>query len=514
MYFSLFITLFYISKVNKLQLLCTLRKHIKLSEKRSMAYGQNKAAKFLIYIGVAFILLYMLFIAVLMAMIANSPDSHYTSSEFFFGIAPLFLAVDFLFRFIGQQTPSQLIKPYSLLPIPKYTCVELFVYSSMLSSNNLVWLVITIPYVIMTTLFSAGFSAALGLVIAFQLLVIINSQWYMLIRTLINQTIKWWALPAVVYALIFSLIYIDDFRAFFDFYTRFGSWFAAWNLPAYIGVATVLVAFIQTNKRVQYRLTYSENAGVENTKLRTVSEFHVFDKYGETGQYLKLEIKSIMRNKNMRKSFIFGTVFVTILSLVISFTDIYDSNTYKAFWVVYTFVLYGSMFIIKIMSAEGNYIDGLMIHKENIMHLLKAKYYLYGAMLLFPLLLMLPTVFMGKYTLLSLIAMMTFTAGPIYCLLMQMAVYNRQTIPLNTKFISKGNIENNYFQVVAELVAMFCPVIFISVMNSAFPENTSYIILLVLGLVFIVTHQLWIKNIYRRFMKRRYQNMESFRATR
>ena len=500
--------------MNKLQLLRILRKHVKLSEKRSMAYEQNKAAKVLIYIGAAFVMLYMLFIAVMMALIANSSDFPFTSSGFFFGVAPFLLTVDFLFRFISQQTPNQLVKPYSLLPIPKYACIEMFVYSSTLSPNNLIWLVITIPYAIMTTLFSAGWAAALGLIVAFQLLVTINSQWYMLARTLINQTIRWWALPVVVYAAMFSPIYIDEIETFFDLYSHLGSWFAAWNLPAYIGLIAILVAFIQTNKRVQYRLTYNESAGVEDTKLKTVSEFHVFDKYGETGQYLKLEIKSIMRNKNMRKSFIFSTVFVTILSLVISFTDIYDTDTYKAFWVVYTFVLYGSMFIIKIMSAEGNYIDGLMIHKENIMHLLKAKYYLYTAMLLFPLLLMLPTVFMGKYTLLSLLAMMAFTAGPIYCLLMQMAVYNRQTIPLNTKFISKGNIENNYFQVVAELVAMFCPVIFISVMNSAFPENTSYIVLLVLGLAFIAAHQLWIRNIYQRFMKRRYVNMESFRATR
>ena len=222
----------------------------------------------------------------------------------------------------------------------------------------------------------------------------------------------------------------------------------------------------------------------------------------------------MMRNKNIRKSFLFATLFVAILSLVISFTDIYDSDSYKAFWVVYTFVLYGLTFISKIMSAEGNYIDGLMIHKENIMQLLKAKYYLYSVFLLFPLLLMLPTVFIGKYTLLMLLSMMAFTAGPIYCLLMQMAVYNRQTMPLNTKFISKGNVENNYFQLAATLISMFCPMLFISTMNSIFSDTTSYTVLLILGLAFIATHKLWIKNIYLRFMKRRYENMESFRATR
>ena len=203
-----------------------------------------------------------------------------------------------------------------------------------------------------------------------------------------------------------------------------------------------------------------------------------------------------------------------MLSLVISFTDLYDDDVYKAFWVVYTFVLYGALMMIKIMSAEGNYIDGLMIHKENIMQLLRAKYYFYSMMLLLPFLLMLPTVFTGKYTLLSMLSMMSFTAGPVYCLLMQMAVYNRQTIPLNTKFISKGNIENNYFQLVAEMLAMFAPVCIISVLKALCGETVTYVILLLVGLVFVSAHKLWIRNIYRRFMKRRYANMESFRATR
>ncbi|MGN1375444.1 MAG: DUF5687 family protein [Prevotella sp.] len=142
------------------------------------------------------------------------------------------------------------------------------------------------------------------------------------------------------------------------------------------------------------------------------------------------------------------------------------------------------------------------------------KYYFYSAMLIMPFILMLPTVFTGKYSILMLLSMITFSIGPVYCLLMQMAVYNRQTMPLNAKFISKGNMENNYFQVVAELLAMFCPVIFISVLKAFFSENVTFIILLVIGLIFIVFHKLWLRNIYMRFMSRRYRNMESFRATR
>lgn len=499
--------------MNKLQLLRVLRKHIKLAEKRSVAYEQNKIAKLFLYIGGAFIIVYLMFIAIILALIANNLSS-YTPYELLFGLAPFLLVADFIIRFIGQQTPVQLIKPYSLLPISKYACVEMFIYSSVITPNNLLWTAVTVPYAIMTVLFSEGVFAALGVVVSFQVLVTINSQWYMLVRTLINQTVKWWVLPIVFYALVFMPLYLKDIDYLFNFYSSAGDGFAYWHPLNYLLIIFVLAAFVELNKRVQYHFTYVESSGTEKTKMKNVSELRAFDRYGEIGEYLKLETKSLMRNKNLRKSFMFATIFVIMLSLVISFTDLYEDDFFTVFWIVYIFVLYGSIQLIKIMSAEGNYIDCLMIHKENIIQLLRAKYYFYTAILFLPLLLMLPTVFMGKYSLLALLSMMCFTAGPVYCLLMQMAVYNRQTIPLNTKFISKGNVESNYFQVIAELVAMFFPVMIISILKGLLSEDLVFIVLLVVGLAFILTHKLWIRNIYKRFMVRRYKNMCSFRATR
>lgn len=498
--------------MNKLQLLRVLRKHIKLAEKRSVAYEQNKIAKLFLYIGGAFIIVYLMFIAIILALIANNLSS-YTPYELLFGLAPFLLVADFIIRFIGQQTPVQLIKPYSLLPISKYACVEMFIYSSVITPNNLLWTAVTVPYAIMTVLFSEGVFAALGVVVSFQVLVTINSQWYMLVRTLINQTVKWWVLPVVFYALVFMPLYLKDIGYLFNFYSSAGDGFAYWHPLNYLLIIFVLAAFVELNKRVQYHFTYVESSGTEKTKMKNVSELRAFDRYGEIGEYLKLETKSLMRNKNLRKSFMFATIFVIMLSLVISFTDLYEDDFFTVFWIVYIFVLYGSIQLIKIMSAEGNYIDCLMIHKENIIQLLRAKYYFYTAILFLPLLLMLPTVFMGKYSLLALLSMMCFTAGPVYCLLMQMAVYNRQTIPLNTKFISKGNVESNYFQVIAELVAMFFPVMIISILKGLLSEDLVFIVLLVVGLAFILTHKLWIRNIYKRFMVRRYKNMCSFRAT-
>lgn len=94
-----------------------------------------------------------------------------------------------------------------------------------------------------------------------------------------------------------------------------------------------------------------------------------------------------------------------------------------------------------------------------------------------------------------------------------MAVYNKQTVPLNTKFVSKGNMETNYFQIVAEMIVMFLPVVLISVLKALLDETTAYLVLMLSGLVFIIFHNYWIRNIYKRFMARRHKNMEAFRYT-
>ena len=499
--------------MKRIQLYKMLRHHIKLSEKRSPVYDQNRTAKIVIYILSGFMIVYILFLAVMLAMIANSSTEN-TPCEFLFGLLPFFLVGDFLVRFLGQQTPAQLIKPYLLLPVPKYACVESFIFSAIITPNNMLWMCLTIPYAILSILFSCGFWVALCFVIGFQLIIIINSQNYMLWRTLIVRSMAWWIAPVLLYGALFIPWLLKDFNHFFDFYASFGEGIGYAKLIPWLIIFLLLVVYFFINREIQYHFTSTEVASDKEAALKSVSEFKLFDRYGEIGQYIKLEIKSVMRNKNMRNSFLYAVIFTIILSLIISYTDIYDGAFSSKFFIVYVFIINAGMLLVRIMGAEGNYIDGLIIHKENILQLLHAKYIFHCMLLLIPFIIMIPTVIMGKYSLLMLVSLMAFAAGPVFMLLMQLAVYNKQTIPLNTKFVSKGNVETNWFAFIAEMVAMFAPVALISILSVFFSENVTYLILLVVGVITALARKIWLRNIYERFMKRRYENMESFRATR
>lgn len=500
--------------MTKFELFKALRLHKKLSERRSVAWQQNKAAKILLMIGAGFTIMYLMFFAVIMALAANNSTT-VTACELMYGFTPFILLIDFLMRFLMQQTPSQLLKPYSLLPLRKYDCVDCFLATSLLSSGNLIWFAMFIPYAIMSIVFVEGIWVALAFLLGFYLLILINSQWYLLMRTLINQHIAWWGLAIFVYLLLFSLWIINlRIDPMMDTYACFGDRLSHGNVLFFALLVILLVILIAINRRVQYKYTWKELTQSKATKLKHVSRLPFLDRFGETGEYVKLEVKSIMRNKNMRNSFIFANVIVLMLSLIISFTDIYDNRFMNTFWAVYNFAIYGAMILVKVMCNEGNYIDCLIVRKENLISLLRAKYYFYSAMLLIPLILMTPTLIMGKYTLLQLLAVMLFTMGVEYCVFLQMAVYNKQTIPLNTKFIGKGGMENNSMQVVVELLVFFVPIIFIMVATGLFGETGGMLVILVIGLLFIATHRIWIRNIYQRLMKRRYVNFEGFRTSR
>ena len=113
-----------------------------------------------------------------------------------------------------------------------------------------------------------------------------------------------------------------------------------------------------------------------------------------------------------------------------------------------------------------------------------------------------------------LISYGVFTAGFQYFILFQMAVYNKVTTPLNTKFISKGGIENNYFQIAAQMVAFIVPMAMVTTMQALWGNMVSDIIMLFIGIAFIAIHPLWLRNIYQRMMKKKYILMEGFRSSR
>lgn len=503
--------------LTRLRLVLLLRRHIKISERRSPVWEQNKASKYILWFSMSFVFLYLIMLAVMLAVTANGSDD-ITSYELMYGLVPFILIIDFISRFLIQQTPSQMVKPYVMLPIPCHACIDSFIISSIMSAGNLVWFIMLIPYALMSVVFSYGVVHTIAFLAGFYLMILANSLWYMLVRSLIRKNLCWWLLPLAVYAILMLPCYATetpDIEKLFGFYASIGYDITHLYPIPFIVVISLFILLFMINSSVQYKLVWyelSEDNGT--TSLKHVSKMSFFNRWGVIGEFMKLDLKSIMRNNNIRGAVITSLIITTIFSLLMSFTDIYDSAFMTNLLCLYCFVIFGEMLLTKVMCHEGNYIDILMVHKEDILSLLKAKYAMFCTLLIVPFILLIPTLVTGKCTLLMLISYAMFTAGPMYCIFFQMAVYNKQTLPLNSRYIGKGASDSNYTQLLINLLGFGIPISIMNVLEALTGTATAYTIMMIIGITFIVTNGVWMRNIYVRMMKRKYANLESFRATR
>ncbi|WP_028904267.1 DUF5687 family protein [Prevotella sp. P6B4] len=494
--------------MNKFQLYRLLRKNTNLSYKRSPAFEQNKWAKGLIYFGAAMFGLYLIMYGCIIGAAAEG------EAGTMLGVAAIYLVIDFLLRFIVQTTPGMMVKPYILQPISRYTAIECFLVGEHLSGYNFLWLCMFVPYAIILLVAGESFALVFYEVIAAEMLMILNSQIYLFFRTLINRKVLWLIPALALYALpyspmLFNLNHVATAieKAFNAYSDVAMSWY-------FLPVVLLLIAgLFFVNRYFQFKYVYEEISKKSERALKHVSQFAFFNRFGLIGEYLKIELKSNLRNKTMRSRCIMSLVLVVVFSLLVTYTDIYDGELLQNFWCMYCFAIYSATALIKVMGQEGNYIELLMMHRESIIALLRAKFLFYSAILIIPFVIMLPAVFEGKYTLLMLFAYMLMTAGFLHFIIFQLAVYNKQTIPLQLKMTAKGNFENGR-QIVIEMFAFFGPVLITGLGYLLVGLTWTYIFMCVLGLTFVVTHTIWIRNIYIRMMKRRYENLEGFMNTR
>lgn len=497
--------------MTKYQLYKLISKNRSLKDERHPMFEKNRFMKFL---GVFMWLYYaaiLLFLGVVMASGMKGSFHGVAAFHILDGGFIYLLIVDFWTRFILQETPAQEARPYALLPVRRSFLMNVYLFKSGFSLGNLFWGFMLIPFGLIAVYPLMGWSGVTGWWLGWWLLCISNGFIYLFCRTLISRSLLWTLLPAAIHGGIVALMLVPDVN-FLDMpCTKFLYGFALWNLlPILIMIA--IIAFLYfINYQLQMRMVYNEVAKKEEVELKSSTQMNFLNRYGALGEYLKLEMKMRLRNKNVRQQFFVGMGCILMLSGLMYFTDVYSGTFMTSFICLYDYIVLGMMTLISIMSHEGNYMDGLMSRRESILTLLKAKYYINSVTLLIPILIVLPLMISGKISPWMNVGYFFFTIGVLYPIMFQMAVYNRETLPLNTKITGK---QGNMTQQIMSLTILFLPIGVEKLATVVLGDPWGFIVLIILGIIGLLTHNLWLQNIYNRFMQRRYVNMEGFRASR
>lgn len=491
-----------------------IRTHRKLADKRHPMYEGNKYGKgFMLFFGVL-MLAYLLLIGVAMPSlfrdIAPSMEPYHIFNK---GMWFLLLA-DFLSRFTFQKNPASEVKPYCLLPVRRRDVLDVHLVLNALNSVNLIWLVLLLPFGCLTLWKYFHLAGIIGFLLGYLILIVANSYWYTICRTLMNEHLLWALLPLGVYGIMGALMFVPKEKNLFWVGMEWGEGFIQWEPLAFLAAIVLLCATFILCRMLQSRIIDKEISRTKVTRLKRVNDYSFLERFGQIGEYMRLELKLLTRNKVPRTQVRTGLVLMIMFSVMLAFTDTYDNDFMRYFIAVYNFSVLGIMVLSQCMMFEGNYLDGLMSRKQNILSLLKAKYYVQCIALLIPMLIMIAPVVQGKLSLLDVFACLFLTSGFVFFIMFQLAVYNKSTMNLNQKVMGR-NSSNNWLQTAFIMVCFFLPVFLIMAINAISPNSTiSTWTIFAIGLIMTLIHPLWLRNVYNRFMKRRYANMDGFRQSR
>ncbi|MCR5313057.1 MAG: DUF5687 family protein [Bacteroidaceae bacterium] len=509
----------YSSPLYKWKLYRLINKCKNVSERRHPMFEQNRAMKWLGYLGFAFWACYLIFFGVLLG---NVDDGATEMFDIINGGLVFFLTCDFFLRMFLVDTPAQEVKQFKLMPISSSFLINIFLVRRGTSIFNIIWLFFFVPFGFFSLLHFYGFCGFIGWCIALWLIFVANSYWYLLWRTLLNRNMLFIIIPVVLYAVFIYLgIFDDEYTKLIlgddntqpVFWTclKVGRWALELNPIAYVIPIVAIGALYSVNYFIQIRSVYREIAEVQAAKVKS-REMAFLNRFGIVGEYIKLDIKSIMRNNVIRQSFLSGLVCTIMLTCIFAFTPIYDDMLFmKAYISMYCYCALSVITLTGVMCAEGNYIDGLMSRKESVLSLLKAKYYFNLFMMIIPFLIFMIPIIQGKNSFMESVGCLLFTAGVVLPCLMQMAVYNKNTIPLNAKLTKARS--NSKTQMIVSMIALFGPMIIMYALMVLLTDWASYA-MAAIGLVGVLLEPIWLRNIYKRFMARRYENMDGFRNSR
>ena len=491
----------------------TLHTHFSRSDRRAKIWQANNVAKYFYYVLAVFLYAYIAWIGCELARLTITDNLG--GYRVIYVLLPFLLFFDYLFRYTTDHRLLMHIRPYLLLPLPKHCYTDYLILRQLIHFKNANILFLCVPFGIKTVIPELGVTAMIGYTASIYLLLLINGQFFQLTQVLTARGVCYWLIPILTYLfLATSIFFFPSPLKYIDRWAEIGNTMIQGDVRVYTAMALLLILMILLNRYVLERRIHQEQYTITQKESDKNSfKLTFLDRFNQTGEFLKLETRSIFRNKRPRLVFVLNTAAIFFFSLSITINPEPELIQTNAF-IYYSFIIYGLSSLSRIMCYEGNYFECLLMQRNSIQNLLLAKYYFYVALLPIPLLAFLPAILIGKVSLWTIMSYALFAAGVSYRILFQMAVYNKVTFSMQATHTGK-NVNTNYIQIIVTIITIISPFPITALgtwwLNQPILSNT---ILSILGIIFITTHRRWISSISRKMKDNQYDQLEGFQRSR
>jgi len=424
------------------------------------------------------------------------------------------LVLDFTVKFFLKSNQSMQIAPYLSMPVKRNTLFNFLLQKEFSSFWNFYFMFLIIPFAFKAITPNYGFISVVLYILFFYILCVVNS----LIVSFANNLTKrsaWFYIPIAALVILPFVSPVTGKLDLGEYMQKFGELvltnkFIVWN-----GIIGLLIVFWIINRLQMRDGLYRELQGEKAEKISSFSRLSFLDQFGDIGEFIQLEIKMLLRSKRLKQQTLFASGLLFSIYVFFLYSPQTASNPSSEFiLLLYGMVTVGMLGIIMgqyLFTSESSFFDGMMARNLSIRNMLKSKYLLYTSFALVITILLLIPVFHGKLKLLLLIANLFYVTGPVFFMIFQNAVYNKTFFDLFDKGMMNWKGQSGSM-VALTMITMFLPVIIVLIIIGFFGQETAYWFMIIIGIAFTCTSQLWLQWTYNRFLKRRYKNMEGFRT--
>jgi len=477
-------------------------------------FERNLGIKIFMYFLVGFYVLYLLMIGFFLDKLLLKVGEYEYAIDTFNWLILCVFAVDFVIKFFFKSNQSMQIAPYLSLPVKRNTLFNFLLQKEFSSLWNFYLLFLIVPFSFKAIAPYYGYLSVILYILFFYLLCVANS----LIVSFANNLAKRSAWYYILIAAFVFLPFVSLIYGKFDIghYTqKAGEGLLNNNPIVWAGLAGLIVVFWIINRMQMRSELYKELQGEKAEKIASFSKLSFLGQFGEIGELIQLEIRMILRSKRLKTQTLFaGGVIVCIFIMMLYGQNMLTSSNGQFILLLYSILTVGFLEITMgqlIFSTESSFFDGMMTRNLSMHNMLKGKYLFYSSFALLMTLLLLIPAFQGKISFLLVIANFLYVIGPISFMIFQNAVYNKTFIDLFDRGMMNWQGQSgNRFAIT--MITMFLPVIFVLIIIGFFGKDVAYGFMIIVGILFALTSQQWLRWTYNRFLKRKYKNMEGFRT--
>ena len=471
---------------------------------RGSSVGINLAMKIFRIIGICFFILWlamMSFIAYFYVQEEMKEDPLKIISRFMI----IGWLIDLVFKYMIQQIPTQNIKPFLTLNIPKKVVVNYTLIKTFLTPLSWFNSIFIVTFCGILAFNGYGFLGIFTWFIGISSLFYLNNFINLLFNDKENIAIGVGVLIAGFVALnYYEIVPVLSYSEKF--------FYALYERP-YFAVVPVILFFSLWKITFNYiRKSFYLDEGLEAKKEIGKTENIAFlNKYGAIGTFINNDIKMLKRNK-VTKGVLIGSFMFIFYGLLMFSNDIYRTPTMMMFMGLFVTGGFQFTFGQRVPAFDSAYYPLMMTLNVPYKEYLKGKWWLMNIVTAISIVIALFYAYFGWNVYFAFFAAGLYNIGVNSQFTLWSGAYNKNLIDLNSKekrFGQKNTITFKAF--ILMIPKMLLPMAVYGLMNYFFGISVAVISVGILGLLGFIFREKIFDIIIKKYKTEKYSTLEAFK---